>query len=134
MQAQGCICFGNGKGAWLAHSGLQEGMSEAMAMSLSVSGYSPSYLTALFQPAASNHLHRKKSASSGGICLPQVKTEIGKKYFVLHSAARRWNALPLGLGLDRATAICSHLLTYVLRLLLLTSCMMYPNWYNYVYN
>ena len=51
-------------------------MSEAIAMSLSVSGYSPSYLTALFQLAASNHLHKTKSASSGGICLQRLGRNI----------------------------------------------------------
>ena len=54
-------------------------MSRAIAMSLSVSGYGPSYWTDLFQPAASTHLHETRYASSRGIHLLEVRTEMGKK-------------------------------------------------------
>ena len=47
-------------------------VSEVTAMFLGVSGHGPSYLTALIQPVASIHLHKTRTASSGGIHLPQV--------------------------------------------------------------
>ena len=61
-------------------------MNEAMAMSLSVSGHGPSHPTDLFQPVASSHMHMTRSASLGGIRLPQVKTEMGKKLFAYRGA------------------------------------------------
>ena len=63
--------------------------NEAMAMSLSVS-----YLTDLFQPAASSHMHMTRSASSGGIHLPQVKTEMGILF--TYRGAHRWEFPPIG--------------------------------------
>ena len=107
--------------------------------SLSVSGYGPSYLTNLFQSAASIHLHKIRSASSGGIHLPQVRTKMGKKSYAYRGVSIRWNALPPGLRTGRATAICSHLLTYIILLFMLAIAAWLPgtaiaNWmttYNY---
>ena len=63
---------------WLTLTSMRA-VSGAMVMSLSVSGYGPSYWTDLFQPAASTHLHGTRFTSSGGICLLEVRTEMGKK-------------------------------------------------------
>ena len=70
------------------------------------------YLTDLFQPVAGSHMHMTRSASSGGIHVPQVKTEMGKKLFA-YRGAHRWNSLPLGVRTGKAAAIRSYLLTYV---------------------
>ena len=53
-----------------------------------------------------------RSASSGGIRLPQVKTEMGKKSFV-YRGAHRWNYLTQGVRTGGAAAIRSYLLTYI---------------------
>ena len=87
-------------------------VNEAMAMSLSLSGHGPSYLTDLFKPVATSHMHMTRPASSGGIRLPQVKTEMGKKSFA-HRGARRWNSFPPGARTGGAAAIHSFPLTYV---------------------
>ena len=113
-QAQGCSCFEHAKELGWPTLASRRVASEAMAMSLNVSGCGPSYLADLFQPVANAHQHRTRSASSGGFHLPQVRTEIGKKYFV-YKGTCRWNALPPSLGTGGATAICSHLLAYDLK-------------------
>ena len=95
-------------------------VNEAMAMSLSLSGHGLSYLTDLFKPVASSHMRMTRSASSGGIRLPQVKTEMGKKSFA-HRGARRWNSFPPGARTGGAAAIHSYPLTYVYKWLLLTA-------------
>ena len=91
--------------------------SVAVAVYRSVSGRSPSYLSALFQASEHTHHHATRSASCRGIRVPRVKTEFGKKAFAFRGA-QLWNALPASIRVsknhDVSTSIKAHLLTYTI--------------------
>ena len=58
-----------------------------------VTGCAPQYLVSLFVRNTDIHLHNTRAAASGGIHVPKVRSEFGKKSFAFRGC-QRWNALP----------------------------------------
>ena len=78
------------------------------------------------------HTYETRSASSGGIQVPNIRTEMWQRAFT-YRETQRWNSLPASIRAGKATAIRVHLLTHLLWPFCLLSCcmitgMMWPNY------
>ena len=68
-------------------------LAESRMVHRCVTGCAPQYLASLFVQSTRVHLHKTRSAATGGIHVPKFKSKFGRMSFPLRGC-RQWNALP----------------------------------------
>ena len=68
-------------------------LSETKMVFRCLTGRSPSYLSALFNPISHTHQHVTRASSTKGTSIPRIRTEHGRHSFAFRGA-KIWNALP----------------------------------------